>query len=281
MDKNFVCTEKTAPYYYRIGTFAQMNKVTVKALRHYDEINLLKPAYVDECNGYRYYNSAQLPILHQIVALRHIGCHLDEIRKILNGENEGSILLRKKSDFLSAIAELTKKVAAIEAYLAKDDKLSCYHPIIKTLPAVTIASMRVKLNGYEDLFTYMPKMGEAMEEASCTCAEPDYCFTIYHDGEYKAVDIDAEICQAVTERKTSREALQFTELPEVKQAVCVLHKGSYETLPYAYQALITYVEEHGYKAAGKIREVYIDGVWNQEHSEDWLTELQYPITATQ
>ena len=59
MEQNYHCTEKEVPYYYRIGMFAQMNKITIKALRHYDEIGLLKPAYVDEHNGYRYYSSSQ------------------------------------------------------------------------------------------------------------------------------------------------------------------------------------------------------------------------------
>lgn len=116
-----------------------------------------------------------------------------------------------------------------------------------------------------------------MEKAGCICAEPDYCFTCYHDGGYKANKVDAEIFQAVTAMQDDMQDLHFVELSEVEQAVCVLHKGSYETLPYAYQALIAYMEEHGYMAAGEPREVYIDGVWNKDTSAQWLTELQFPI----
>lgn len=39
---------------YRIGIFSKMNRITVKALRHYDEIGLFKPVFVDETTGYRY-----------------------------------------------------------------------------------------------------------------------------------------------------------------------------------------------------------------------------------
>ena len=70
----------------------------IKALRHYDEIGLLKPAYVDEHNGYRYYSSSQLPILHRILVLRQIGFRLDEIQQILSGANETGMLLMKKRD---------------------------------------------------------------------------------------------------------------------------------------------------------------------------------------
>ena len=38
-----------------------------------------------------------------------------------------------------------------------------------------------------------------------------------------------------------------------------------------------YAEQNGYKAAGRARECYIDGIWNKESEEDWLTEIQLPI----
>lgn len=36
-------------------------------------------------------------------------------------------------------------------------------------------------------------------------------------------------------------------------------------------------EENGYKVTGLSRECYIDGIWNKESVEDWLTEVQLPI----
>ena len=62
---------------YKIGMFSKMNHVTLKTLRYYDTIGLLKPSYIDEVNGYRYYTSKQLPILHQILALREAGFSLE------------------------------------------------------------------------------------------------------------------------------------------------------------------------------------------------------------
>ena len=38
-----------------------------------------------------------------------------------------------------------------------------------------------------------------------------------------------------------------------------------------------YAEENGYKVTGLSRECYIDGIWNKESVEDWLTEIQLPI----
>ena len=52
MNKDFFCHQDEPEKLYRIGVFSQMNHITVKTLRHYDEIGLLKPAYVDEDSGY-------------------------------------------------------------------------------------------------------------------------------------------------------------------------------------------------------------------------------------
>lgn len=266
---------------YRIGVFSQMNKVTIKTLRHYDDIGLLKPHVIDESNGYRYYTSQQLPKLHQILALKEIGFSLDEIQSVIDGASEEKLLLKKKSELLSSMAELGKKIAGIESYLIRDTRNSGYHVITKSLPEVIIASMRIQMSGYQELFERMPQMGLEMEKAGCECAEPDYCFTIYHDEAYRESDIDAQICQAVTESKEDTDSIQFTKLPKIELAACTLHKGPYYRLPEAYSAIIQFIEESGYEIIGHQRESYIDGVWNKDSPEDWLTEIQFPIREKQ
>ena len=114
------CKEKEAPALYRIGMFAAMNHVTIKTLRHYDEQGLLKPMYVDEVNGYRYYLASQIADLHQILALKNMGFSLEDIRAIQNGKPEKELLLSKKQEILREIAQLTSKLAFVESYLAEE-----------------------------------------------------------------------------------------------------------------------------------------------------------------
>ena len=58
---------------FSIGEFARLGTVSVRALRHYDEIGLLRPAKVDPGTGYRGYSAEQLGQLNRIVALPAIG----------------------------------------------------------------------------------------------------------------------------------------------------------------------------------------------------------------
>ena len=103
---------------YKIGMFASMNRVTIKTLRYYDEQKLLIPVYVDEENGYRYYKAGQMAQLQRIIALKNMGFSIDDIRKMMNGAEERSLLLSKKQEILEEMAVLTARLAQVECYLA-------------------------------------------------------------------------------------------------------------------------------------------------------------------
>ncbi|WZL71709.1 hypothetical protein QBE52_11375 [Clostridiaceae bacterium 35-E11] len=55
------------------------------------------------------------------------------------------------------------------------------------------------------------------------CAVPEYCFVIYHDGEYKEKNIDVEFCEAVTTWGKDTHTIKFKQMEKVPMAACVLH----------------------------------------------------------
>lgn len=271
------CREKEPPRLYRIGMFANMNRVTIKTLRYYDEQNLLKPVYVDEENGYRYYEASQIADIHKILALKNMGFSIEDIRRMMNGEEENTLLLRKKQEILKELAELTTKLAVVESYLTGKNMNLSAPVLVKKLPEVIVASSRSRIESYDALFELMPAMGAQMEQLGCICAQPDYCFTQYLEQGYKEEDILVEVCEAVTEKKEDSGTVVFQVLPQVEEAACIFHKGSYDTLHQSYTVVLDYIEENGYEICGNIRESYIDGVWNKETPEEWLTEIQIPV----
>lgn len=275
-EENKMCGEVDSGSLYKIGMFAAMNRVTVKALRFYEEQGLLLPASIDSETGYRYYKLNQMATLHRISALKQAGFTLEEILRINNGEDEEALLLKKKSELLSKIAELTKQVSVLDGYLAKKKSCLLSPVLIKEVPECKVAYRRTRLDSYDDLFDKMPQMGELMEQAGCICALPEYCFTNYLEPRYKEEDILVELCESVTECKDDSGELHFKSMPKI-QAASIFHKGSYNTLATSYESVLKYVEDHGYEIVGAIRESYIDGVWNKENESEWLTEIQVPV----
>lgn len=271
------CVPKEKVQLYKIGMFANMNRVTIKTLRYYDEQKLLIPVYVDENNGYRYYEAGQMAELQRIIALKNMGFSIEDIRKIMEGAEEKSLLLGKKQEILKEIADLTAQLAQVENYLAKDSVNLSAPILIKEIPEVIVCSMKQRIKSYDVLFELMPQMGEKMEKIRCECAQPEYCFTHYLEPGYKEEGILVEICTAVIEKKQDCENIKFKILPQVPMAACIFHKGSYNTLHKSYALLLQYIEENGFKICGNIRESYIDGVWNKETEQEWLTEIQIPV----
>jgi predicted transcriptional regulator YdeE len=91
----------------KVGDFSQLAHVTVKALRHYDEIGLLKPVWIDRFSGYRYYTPGQLPRLNRILALKDLGFSLAQIRDLLDDDLPSSKLCEI---FRQKQAELEQRV---------------------------------------------------------------------------------------------------------------------------------------------------------------------------
>ncbi len=266
---------------YQIGLFSKINHITTKTLRHYDEIGLLKPKHVDYITNYRYYTNDQLPKLHQILALKQLGMSLNEIKEIIENPVTIEIFLKtKERELAKSIENETRRLKEVKTWIKslKGENPMNYSPIIKKLPHVIVASMRTIVPGYDSYFDIAPKMGEEMKKQGAVCClDPEYCFTIYHDGEYKEQDIDVEICEAVVKPCDDSEKIKYKEIKSVPSAACVLHKGPYSTIREAYAFIFKWIKESNYEVIDNPRESYIDGIWNKDDENEWLTELQIPV----
>lgn len=100
----------------KIGEFASLGKVSIKALHHYGELGLLRPARIDRYTGYRYYQRSQLPQLFRILALKGLGFSLEQVGQLLDDDLPAAELrgmLRMKQ------MELTRQIRQDQLKLAK------------------------------------------------------------------------------------------------------------------------------------------------------------------
>ena len=266
---------------YQIGEFSKMSKTTIKTLRYYDEIGLLKPEQVDHFTGYRFYITQQLVKLHQIQAFRQIGLSNNEIKLILVGENKKNILEKRKSQLKAELERITDQLSRIEFILTgkEEESFMNYQAIIKELPECIVYYKRLTVPNYDAYFELIPAIGKECLKSNpdLKCVVPEYCFIVYLDGEYKETDFNIEFCEAVNKFGNETAHIKFKKTESVT-AVSVMHKGSYSELSNAYAYAFKWIEENGYIAADNPRESYIDGIWNKNSEEEWLTELQIPIS---
>jgi DNA-binding transcriptional MerR regulator len=266
----------------KIGEFSQLMQVTVKTLRHYEQKGLLLPDEVDEWTGYRYYSIDQMQKLQDIRDLQRLGFSLDEIKE-----------LYEEDSHTPSIRQLTEKIKETEVQLrqliARRNQLLDWRDSrkemktmdkfsIQSLPEIIVASHREVIPNYEALgLLCYEKIGPEMQRLGCKCPPPGYCFTIEHNKEYTPTDIDIEYCEQVEEMGEDSAIIKFKRLPAVPKALCMKHVGPYERFYESFTEAFRYIEEQGYKVVGQHRTCYIDGAWNQEDPEKWLSVIQIPI----
>src|SRR5262245_3543335 len=111
---------------FRIGDFSKLSQVSIKTLRFYDEIGLLKPTYVDSFTGYRYYTASLLSRLNRILILKELGFSLEEIAPMLEGDlpvmQVREALQVKREELERRIDEERQRLGRIDAWLGRIDE---------------------------------------------------------------------------------------------------------------------------------------------------------------
>lgn len=261
---------------FKIGEFSKLSMLTVKALRFYEREGLLIPAAVDEQSGYRYYETGQLETAAAIKALRQLDFSVEEIKTHLGGVPLRQALDAKREELLRKQADIGTQLSIIK-YLMEEKEMK-YQAVIKEISETIVYSEERVLKSYSEVSALVLSSADECRRLNpgIECAKPDYCFCEYLDGEHRETDIHTRYSQAVTRLGVGNERIQFRVLPATK-AICIYHRGAYDRLGDAYAYIIKYAEENGYKISGLPRECYIDGIWNKENTDDWLTEIQLPV----
>ena len=262
---------------YKIGDFSKMSKTTIKTLRYYENERLLIPTYVDPHTNYRYYESSQLTELTKIISLRQAGLSINDIKEISIGNSVKEILEKRKIELELELNTLNNKLSKIN-YLLEDVNMS-NEITIKKIPCCIVYYRDGVISDLSKITEFALETGMLCAKANPTlkCIYPDYCYVSYLDSEYKEKDLMIRYAQAVEKKGVEADGVKFIEIPEV-EVVSIYHKGSYSNLRASYDVILKFIESNGYQIVDNVRECYIDGCWNKDSEEDYLTEIQFPIT---
>lgn len=267
---------------FKIGDFSKLGRISIKMLRHYDELGLLEPCHVDEATGYRYYSAGQIPRLNRILALKEIGFSLLEIGEVL--EKDLSVkdmegLLEFKKDSIMKVVKLEQdKISRIDAYvkiLNQEAYGMKYDIVLKEIPPLKVVALRDIIPQYDEEGRLWTELSEYVKSEKIKTLAPSYA--IYHDKGYKEKDVDVEVVHTVSEFGVDSDRVKYRMLEPVKHMACVIHKGPFNTLNIACNAVTVWMEENHYEMAGPMRAIYIKGIWNEPNPDEWMTEIQLPV----
>jgi effector-binding domain-containing protein len=268
---------------FKIGDFSRLSRVSVKTLRYYDEISLLKPDKLDQFTAYRYYSADQLPRLNYIVALKNIGLSLDQVATLIDDDLTPSqmrnIFILKRGELQQRVNEEQRRLEEVERLLGqieKEGSMPDYQVTIKKTQPQLVASIRDVLPAYGEVG---PLYGEIFEYLGkkMVFKPAGPLMLIVHDGEFKERDVDVEAAVPIGKKIAGSERVKMAELAGLEQVACTVYKGPYEGVAEAYNEIMTWVERNGYQIAGPNREIYFTDPNKVKSPSENVTEIQFPV----
>jgi DNA-binding transcriptional MerR regulator len=285
----------------KIGEFSHLGRVSVRMLRHYDAAGLLKPAEVDHLSGYRFYAVEQLPRLNRILALKDLGLSLEQVGRLLDGEDPSASELRamlamRRVDLEEELREGQERLSRVEARLRqieREDEPSPYEVILKEVAPLRVASVRTVVPTIPDMPDYRCDLYERLygwldaREVERGALGPE--MAIYHATEFVERKIDMEVAVVVGPELPEDAAppvqtgsrTVVRDLPAAEVA-SVVHRCTLWEIPDTLSALFAWIAENGYSAVGPYRETHHFWRENDKAAEPGgldsvVVEMQLPV----
>ena len=259
-----------------IGRFARACRLSVKALRHYDEEQLLRPAHVDERTGYRYYTREQVRDAVTIGMLRGLGIGIPIIRQFLaGGPAERSAMLHAEAARIER--EMAQRRFALDAIarFGSTGTLAPYEVAIRRMESLEVAERCVVTDAEAlivDTTELIYSLFDELRGAGREVLSPVFCM---NDDRGSDEHIVVHACIRVESPVPDLPQARIVEVPGGEFAV-VTHIGPYEQLGLAYHALYAWAQEHGHESRGLVREIYVNDPANVR-PEALQTDLLLPL----
>ena len=279
---------------FKIGEFSRLSRVSIRMLRHYDQLGLLTPSQTDPFTGYRYYSAEQLPRLNRIIALRDLGFSLEQIAGMLEEDLSTDQLLGmlklKRSEVEEQMKSEQHKLRRLEVrirQMSESPKHANYDVVLRDIePELAAVYRDVAVDDdriqqmFDSLETYV-----AQYEGARADKPP---LSIYYDDEYREKDMDVEVAVPLRYPIPENEIIRVRQLPRLSNVACVVHVGEYSDIYQAYNALLAWIESNDYQMKGPIREIYLrygaDGLdfelpptYLADDKHEYVTELQLSV----
>ena len=268
------------------GEFSHISRVSKRLLHYYDEIGLLKPAYIDAATGYRYYSASQLPQLNRILALKDLGLSLDQIAEMMKAdvsdEEIHGMLLIKKAELEQTLQEDMHRLRGIEARIQQNQSSNdTLDVVIKSIPPQLFLSIRAILPSPEEMIELAQHIQRVIPSRVDQRALGPFAGIVYTDS-FTLTNNDVELGYLLKipiedSIVISEEyVLHMRELPAIQTMATAVQTGGPDLVFVALSRIGQWIEANGYRIAGPYREIGLE-LSNMSTSHEMIVEVQMPI----
>lgn len=273
---------------FRIGDFSRIARVSMRLLRYYDELGLLRPAHTASSNGYRYYTAAQLAELNRILVLRDLGLSLEQIARVLqagiSSDELRGMLLMRRAEIEQSQAELAMRLRLLESRIASLDTLDkdeADDVVIRAEPERQFLSLRTRQSSFGAALALALELQRDVPLQIGGAALGPF-IVVSHSPDFEPDDLDLElgfVLEAEPKRLpvfADRTKLELRTLPSHERVATCVRVGAPAQAHQSTARIGRYLEATGYRLAGPNREIFLQLPRDGE-IETAVVEMAYPI----
>lgn len=269
------------PKLFSIGDVAKLFHISVSSLRHYEDVGLLTPEYIDSDSGYRYYSTRQFEVLNTIRYLRTLDLPLSEIADFLGNRDVERIeekLRQQKEAVIAKQAELKRIERKIDNRLrmindAKNSEFDNVKLIHKEPCRIVWVRDSLKIRSFLDMEAPIRKLEETQAEALVFLGKVGVGISEENLRKRYFDSYDGIFLILDEEDYFNGETMT---LPETL-CVSVRFHGSHGEAHEQYRKLINYIAEHKLEISGFSREITMIDYGITNDTEKFVTEISIPV----
>jgi DNA-binding transcriptional MerR regulator len=244
------------------GEFARRTRLSMKALRLYDRVGLLRPAVVDAQTGYRTYHASQLFTARLIVTLRRLDMPLPDVARVLNatGADAADLVEAYWASVERRVAVQREIVANLQSSLAGAQRFQRLEIAERRTPSQIVLTEQRHVY-LDDLPWIRMAAGRLLRAAEHHGGAAGAHMAIFH-GEVSADrDGPVEVCVPIHAPPVTGDVAWRAE-PERREAYVSITKAQFEmpVIRSVYDAIDQWIAVRGLRRCGSPREIYHSGV---------------------
>ncbi|MNW39245.1 Multidrug-efflux transporter 1 regulator [compost metagenome] len=267
----------------RISDFSTLSQLSIKMLRHYADIDLLPPGFIDESTGYRYYYENQLAIANKINMLKNMGFSLQLIKKMLYEYDANTHLMKflslQELQLQEEMIEKQEKILLIRSmirHLNSQKESSKYTVTKKKIPQRQVIYLRAQINRYQDETLLWIQLSTMVHEQNIRLSYPYFSTTIFYEEDVQNQHIDIEVQKSISGDYDHLQATNIKLEQEQTVASCI-YEGNYNKLSQVNETVAHWILDNDYELCGSQFNIYHISPEEADESANLLTEICFPI----
>lgn len=258
----------------KTGEFAQLVNVPKHVLFYYDEIDLFKPAIVDQKTNYRYYTYPQYFLFNVIRFLQTLGMPLKDIKDFLDKrspEQLSDVLHQQKSTLEQEIKSLIQAKSYIDYTLDLIDKTK--QPIGVCFIEEKEEESYFIDEEITDIKSFLIEIGQFTK--SNNIKYTNYVGLMFDYDSYKKFKTRKESRYYV--KRLFEDILPANHIRPKGTYLTYIYKGDFDQITKAYDTLIEYAQDNGLKLTGHFYELTLKNEIMTQDISEFLTEISILI----